>query len=234
MSSILEAHLKSGKLLSGYLLVGSLASAREMAGSAAIALLGESYALSPDYHEFADEKFGIDSAREVIRLAALRSQGGGKKVFFLNVNGITIEAANALLKITEEPPAGTHFFLTAAVAERLPTTLRSRLVEIFLKTAPNSERIVKFLALTLEKRFAEVKKMADRDRSEAENFLYEYEAHLAGRLRSLPAAQGSAAQAGGDREATLKIEEFFKLKELFLMPASYTKAILEGVAINSI
>ena len=95
-------------------------------------------------------------------------------------------------------------------------------VEIFLKTAPNSERVVKFLALTLEKRFAEVKKIADRDRSEAEEFLSEYEAHLAGQLRS------------GDREAAVKIEEFFKLKELFLMPASYTKAILEEVVINSI
>jgi DNA polymerase III delta prime subunit len=232
MQSILDAHLRAGKLLSGYLLIGSPTAAREVVGRTARELLGEAYATSPDYHELSSEKFGIDDAREVIRLAALRplsglpaaqgtAQAGGKKVFFLNVNGITIEAANALLKITEEPPVGTHFFLTTTVAERLPTTLRSRLVEIFLKTAPDKERVARFFALTLEKRLAEVKKMADRDRSEAENFLSEYEAHLAAQLRS------------GDKEATLKIEEFFKLKKLFLMPASYTKAILEGVAISA-
>jgi DNA polymerase-3 subunit delta' len=46
--------------------------------------------------------------------------------------GLAGEAANALLKMLEEPPAGTHFLLTGAAPHRIPATIRSRVTTMAL------------------------------------------------------------------------------------------------------
>ncbi len=54
------------------------------------------------------------------------------------------EAANALLKLLEEPPAGTHFILTSSEPGRLLPTIRSRASSLFLPALP-VERVAAFL-----------------------------------------------------------------------------------------
>jgi len=49
------------------------------------------------------------------------------------------EAANALLKLLEEPPKGTRFILTSSEPGRLLATIRSRTVPLHLAPLPDSE-----------------------------------------------------------------------------------------------
>ena len=68
----------------------------------------------------------IDAARKIALDASRKSFDGGRKFFLIETNIITEEAQNALLKIFEEPNAGTHFFVIMPQDILLPT-LRSRM-----------------------------------------------------------------------------------------------------------
>jgi DNA polymerase-3 subunit delta' len=75
----------------------------------------------------------IDRVREIIYKASSSSYEGRKKVFILrNVEKMRTEAANALLKIIEEPGEGTFFILTSHSLNILPTIL-SRSVAVHIK-----------------------------------------------------------------------------------------------------
>ncbi len=77
----------------------------------------------------------IDGAND-IRIAAIRKLrkdiylandlGNTRVVIILRAHKMNVEAANALLKILEEPPQGTVFMLTTEFPDRLPDTIRSR------------------------------------------------------------------------------------------------------------
>ncbi|MBI4281622.1 hypothetical protein HY625_02235 [Candidatus Uhrbacteria bacterium] len=69
----------------------------------------------------------VEYVQEILRwvsmmpsISALKIQG------IVHADRMNTHAANALLKILEDPPARTIFFLTAEFPERLPATLRSR------------------------------------------------------------------------------------------------------------
>jgi DNA polymerase-3 subunit delta' len=80
----------------------------------------------------------LASVRLLQRRAALTSVEGGPRVFILGDADRLIaqessqEAANALLKLLEEPPAGSLFLLTTVEARRLLPTMRSRAVPVRL------------------------------------------------------------------------------------------------------
>jgi DNA polymerase III subunit delta' len=77
---------------------------------------------------------GIASVRLLLRRASLTSVEGGRRVFIIGDADRLVsqesspEAANALLKMLEEPPPGMLFVLTTMDAERLLPTIRSRSV----------------------------------------------------------------------------------------------------------
>lgn len=64
-----------------------------------------------------------------------RSYGGGRRAAVVARAGrMTDQAANALLKTLEEPPAGSHIILCAASPERLPQTIVSRCQQYAMST----------------------------------------------------------------------------------------------------
>ncbi len=67
---------------------------------------------------------GIRKLRKDIYLA--NDPGATRIVIVLRAHKMNVEAANALLKILEEPPQGTVFLLTTEYPDRLPDTIRSR------------------------------------------------------------------------------------------------------------
>src|SRR4051812_23815931 len=77
---------------------------------------------------------GIASVRLLLRRASLTAVEGGRRVFIIGEADRLVsqesspEAANALLKMLEEPPRGALFVLTTVDAERLLPTIRSRSV----------------------------------------------------------------------------------------------------------
>jgi DNA polymerase-3 subunit delta' len=77
---------------------------------------------------------GIATVRLLQRRAILTPVEGGRRVFIIGEADRLVsqessqEAANALLKLLEEPPAGSVFVLTTVDAQRLLPTIRSRAI----------------------------------------------------------------------------------------------------------
>lgn len=74
-----------------------------------------------------DQSIKVDEIRELRRIVGESPHGGGHRVVVMaEAQGLTNEAANALLKSMEEPRPGNCFVLTAPQRERLLPTLVSR------------------------------------------------------------------------------------------------------------
>lgn len=77
---------------------------------------------------------GIETAREINENAAYCSFGSGIKVYILDeFHMATSEAANALLKIVEEPPSHVYFMFCTTNPEKIPHTLKTRLARYDVK-----------------------------------------------------------------------------------------------------
>jgi DNA polymerase-3 subunit delta' len=87
----------------------------------------------------------IASARLLLRRAALTPVEAKRKVFVIGEADRLVpqesspEAANALLKFLEEPPADTWIVLTTTEPERVLPTIRSRTVPLRLARLPDAE-----------------------------------------------------------------------------------------------
>jgi len=86
----------------------------------------------------------VASARLLLRRAALTPVEGRRKVFVVGEADRLVpqesnpEAANALLKFLEEPPADTWVVLTTTEPERVLPTIRSRAVPLRLARLPDA------------------------------------------------------------------------------------------------
>ncbi len=81
----------------------------------------------------------LAQVRTIRRLAAATPAMGNRKIFLIGDAEMLVpqesseEAANAVLKVLEEPPADTTFLLTTSDPEMLLPTIRSRLVPLRLR-----------------------------------------------------------------------------------------------------
>lgn len=64
-----------------------------------------------------------------------------KYVVIMPADRMNLNAANALLKALEEPPADTVFVLVSAHPERLPATIRSRCVSVEFRPPPTNSGV---------------------------------------------------------------------------------------------
>ena len=87
----------------------------------------------------------VASVRVLQRAASLTAVAGGRRVFIIGDAERLVpqesspEAANALLKLLEEPPRGSTFILTAADARHLLPTMRSRAAPLRLQRLADAE-----------------------------------------------------------------------------------------------
>ena len=95
----------------------------------------------PDYALVVPEEdakaISIDQIRGLIEFFTLKSHYGGPKIAVIEpADGMARAAANALLKLLEEPPPGAVLCLVASRAEALLPTLRSRCQRLALDKYP--------------------------------------------------------------------------------------------------
>lgn len=84
----------------------------------------------------------VDQIREAIELASNTSQRGGYKILCIDpAEAMNLNAANALLKLLEEPPAGTLLFLLSQQPGLLLATLRSRCQQLKLSLPSRAEAL---------------------------------------------------------------------------------------------
>jgi DNA polymerase-3 subunit delta' len=92
------------------------------------------------------ESISIGQIRSVRRTVALRPPHGVRYCIVMDeADRMTDEAANALLKMLEEPPEYVTFFLVTALPGRLPETVRSRCAELRF-VPPDRDTVHAYLA----------------------------------------------------------------------------------------
>jgi hypothetical protein len=96
--------------------------------------LGMSLTGNPDILIERHGLFSVDDARRIAAKAELVPMKGETKLFIISANRIFHEAQNAMLKLFEEPPAGTTLVLVIPSEGNLLYTLRSRLLPLPVKS----------------------------------------------------------------------------------------------------
>lgn len=163
----------------GYLILGDKLTAINWSKEKSSILLGisvESFASCQDFSIEEYDIFGIDESRRLKERAFMRPFGGDKKIFIIYSRVFTFEAQNALLKLFEEPPLGTHFFIIAQNLSNLLPTLISRLVMIRFEEKIFSDeengKAKDFLAKNPAERLLMINNMIDKkSKDEMDTFL---------------------------------------------------------------
>lgn len=123
---------------------------------------------NPDINILRFGLFSVADARRVTELAAGAAFAGNSKAIIMSATRAYHEAQNALLKVFEEPPAGTYLFLIMPSLGGLLPTLRSRVQildircptsEVGHRMSDVSEVAEEFLKATKEKRSLIIKKL---------------------------------------------------------------------------
>ncbi len=127
---------------------------------------------NPDISVLRYGLFSVDDARRVAELAAGAPFVGDTKVLIIAASRAYHEAQNALLKVFEEPPAGTYLFLILPSLGGLLPTLRSRVhvldaywdvrrptSDVGRRTSYIPEIAEEFIKASREKRSAIIKKL---------------------------------------------------------------------------
>lgn len=95
------------------------------------------------------QSVGVDQVRGLAERLYLTSARGGHRVGYLPwADALNVNAANALLKTLEEPPAGVWLLLVSEHPASLPITIRSRCQEIPVR-APAPELAAQWLGQEL-------------------------------------------------------------------------------------
>lgn len=223
----MENHIKSGKFSHGYLLSGNAEASRNSVFEASkVLLIAERLDNHPDFFHQKYDSFGIDDSRELIYKASQRPFLGENKVFIIEALSFTVESANALLKLTEEPFSGTYFFIIVPSKDIVIPTLRSRLIVVENKIQelePEKEKIKKtaeeFLVGMPMQRTGIVEKIS-KDKPKAIEFLNVLEIVLAKNLKKRKRALFANS-----------LEEIEKSRNLLATRFGSQKMILERLAL---
>ncbi|MFH1578491.1 MAG: DNA polymerase III subunit delta' [Candidatus Omnitrophota bacterium] len=145
----------------------------------------------PDVHYLQKIKSNfikIEQIQEMHREISLRPFEGKYKVFIiLDAQDLTAEAANCLLKITEEPPKGSLLILIASDLRRIFATIISRCQKVRFSSLGRQEakvilnrdyrldeRLSHYLAFAFEGRLGEALKFKDSDMISEKNQVIRY------------------------------------------------------------
>lgn len=129
----------SGQLSHAYIVEGPLKSGKKLLVKTVAAVMSDSSqmakkifeGISPDILTTAPAEgkktIGIDDVRAIRRAAYIKPNDLDFKMFVIDgCDRMTVQAQNALLKILEEPPGATYFFLLCESSSALLATVRSR------------------------------------------------------------------------------------------------------------
>lgn len=125
---------------------------------------------NPDFLLLESESFGIDDARNLEKWAIGKPLIGDTKIYFIITKSITNEAQNAMLKVLEEPTAGTYFFISLENLGGLLPTFISRVMiwdnllgEAEKNNEKNKNQAHKFLNSKIKERLAIIKNLVKKE-----------------------------------------------------------------------
>ncbi len=84
----------------------------------------------------------VDQVRELGGFLSLRPHQATRKIVVMSpADAMNVNAANSLLKVLEEPPAGSLLLLVSSAPSRLPATVRSRCAHIVVDLPAREEGV---------------------------------------------------------------------------------------------
>jgi DNA polymerase-3 subunit delta' len=151
----------------------------------------------------------VDQVRRVTETIYLRPGEGKERIYIFTDSAFLREAANALLKVLEEPPGFATIFLLTTNAGALLPTIRSRSMLITLNALP-AEEIERYLAQNCPawngKERALVARMAEGAVGRARSF--DLAAYRAARQQAW--IMLNSALRGGDHAALFQVTESYR------------------------
>ena len=173
---------------------------------------------NPDFFKKEYDTLKVDDSRTIIDFAQTKSFGE-RKIILLFASFLTDAAQDALLKLLEEPPAQTFFFIITPGAGALRPTLLSRVR--FVRTKAEQKPESSFLADDYPTRLATIAKLAkDKDKGRARVLLDEVEEAL--------------YYMHGVRESTYKdaLKNIAQARQYLAQSGAPLKMLLESVAVS--
>ena len=141
IGNMLREQIRSGILMHAYLFWGNDdVTKQELISYIVENIFGKNYTANPNIVEIKPEErtsgkiLTIDSIRNIRNSAVLRPIGNladseDRTIFVIyDIDSLSKDAAPALLKILEEPPAHCIFLATSRTKSAIPATLRSRFI----------------------------------------------------------------------------------------------------------
>jgi DNA polymerase III delta prime subunit len=146
---------------------------------------------NPDVTVLRHGLFSVDDARKLRALAELAPSVGEHKALIVSASRLFHEAQNALLKLFEEPPAGTTLILVLPSEGMLLPTLRSRLLPLPGNREQQSfnNEVQEFLKAKSAEREKILEKILNRTKSDRD------EEKQSGRLQALRLLEGLSQAA---------------------------------------
>jgi DNA polymerase-3 subunit delta' len=109
----------------------------------------------PDFHQVRvedDSDIKVDAIRALLEETLTLPSWGPYRFFLIDgADRLTIAAANALLKVLEEPPLKARFFLLSEQLETVMPTIRSRCAVVPYRPLPESLLLSRLLQITDDK-----------------------------------------------------------------------------------
>ena len=224
MDELINSYKNSGALHHAYVIEGNVELIREALFEFIEKTLQHAVRGNPDFLHLTFEVFGIDEARNLRGLQGNRAFEGGRKIFVIETGSLTIEAQNSLLKVFEEPTAGTHFFLLMPSVHTMLPTLRSRvqiLKNTYLAVRPPSNAKT-FLAMSQAERAHAIKQLIDdKDKKGAVEFVNDLLLEYRSRIDLLKATP----------EEIFVLEEIQKVSSYLSDRSSSVKQLLEHISV---
>ncbi len=186
---------------------------------------------NPDFSELKYTTFTIDDARALKASAeTMPTAANAKKIFVIQLDNITSEAQNALLKLLEEPAEYVHFFFIVAAAHLLLPTVKSRMSFIGgdngdQKNSADNTDAKDFIKMPIAKRLLFIKDLVD-DISDEKRPKQDA-------IDLLNAVQLQIYSDGSAKTDIKKLEVIEKARSYMNDRAPSIKMLLEFVALNN-
>jgi len=186
---------------------------------------------NPDVMAFRYGLFSVDDARKIIRLAD-QAAVGERKLIVIAAERLFHEAQNALLKVFEEPPAGTTLILALPSAGILLPTLRSRLLPLVAQANAAYASAQDFLDAGVAEREKLVAKLLDRTKSDKDEEKQAARGDALRLVEGLAALSYRASLTKNSEELTLFMQDLDRFIPILHERSAPLKLIFEHILIT--
>ena len=177
--------------------------------------------------------FSVADARRVISLAEQGSVTGDKKLIIIRAGRVFHEAQNALLKLFEEPVAGTTLVLVVPSAGMVLPTLRSRMLPLPEDGAAHASSLgMSYLRASNAEREKMLAKMLERTKSDKDEEKQEARIELLTLAESILATAHTAWRKSPTPELTAFITDMDHFIPIFHERSAPLKLIFEHVQLT--